>query len=249
MLWLSRGTCRYVHCKAPQGALRQRIRELAQSRVRYGYRRIHVLLKREGIQVNHKRVYRLYCLERLQLYHKRPRRHVSAAHRHRPPAKATRRNEAWAMDFLAERLHGGSKLRVFTVIDIYTRECLAAASASRMGAAEVVKVLEQLRCQRSAPKRIYCDNGSEFAGRLTDLWAYQHQVTLRFSRSGRPTDNAYIESFNRSFRDECLNLHWFLSLEEAKEKIEAWRQEYNESRPHKALNNLSPSEYAVLKAA
>ena len=249
VLRLSRGTCRYVRCKAPQGPLRQRIRELARSRVRYGYRRIHVLLKREGIHVNHKRVYRLYCLERLQLYRKRPRRHVSAAHRHRPPVRATRRNEAWAMDFVADRLHGGSRLRVFTVIDVYTRECLAAASAFRMGAGEVVKVLEQIRCRRGVPKRIYCDQGSEFASRLTDLWAYQHQVTLMFSRPGRPTDNAYIESFNRSFRDECLNLHWFLSLQEAQEKIEAWRQEYNESRPHKALNHLSPSQYAVLKAA
>ena len=153
------------------------------------------------------------------------------------------------MDFVADRLHGGSKLRVLTVIDVYTRECLAAVSAFRMGAAEVVETLEQARRHRGAPKRIYCDQGSEFAGRLTDLWAYQHKVTLRFSRPGRPTDNAYIESFNRSLRDECLNLHWFLSLEEAKEKIEAWKQEYNEIRPHKALNHLSPSEYAALKAA
>lgn len=147
------------------------------------------------------------------------------------------------------RLHGGSKLRVLTVIDVYTRECLAAASASRVGVAEVVKVLEQLRCQKSVLKRIYCDQGSEFAGRLTDLWAYQHKVTLRFSRPGKPTDNAYIESFHCIFRDECLNLHWFLSMEEAQEKTEAWRQKYNETRPHKALNHLSLSEYAALKAA
>ncbi len=249
VLRLSRGTCRYVSCKPGQGALRQRIRELSHARVRYGYKRIHVLLRREGMRVNHKRVYRLYCLERLQLYRKRPRRHVSAAHRHKPPVRATRRNESWAMDFVADRLHGGSRLRVLTVIDVYTRECLAAASAFRMGAVEVVKALEQIRCQRGVPKRMYCDNGSEFSGRLTGLWAYQHQVTLMFSRPVRPTDNAYIESFNRSFRDECLNRHWFLSLEEAKEKIEAWRQEYNESRPHRALNDLSPSQYAVLKAA
>ncbi len=199
MLQLSRGTCRYVGCKSGQEALRQRIRELALSRVRYGYRRIYVLLRREGIGVNHKRVYRLYCLERLQLYRKRPRRHVSAAHRHLPPVRATRRNEAWAMDFVADRLHGGSKLRVLTVIDVYTRECLAAVSASRMGAAEVVEALEHIRRCRGAPKRIYCDQGSEFAGRLADLWAYQHKVTLRLSRPGRPTDNAYIESSTPAF--------------------------------------------------
>ena len=129
------------------------------------------------------------------------------------------------MDFVADRLHGGSKLRVFTVIDVYTRECLGAEVAFRMGAAEVVKVLEQLRCQRSAPKRIYCDQGSEFAGRLTDLWTYPHKVTLRFSRPDKPTNHAYIESFNRSFRDAWLNLHGCLSMEEAQEKIEAWRQQ------------------------
>ena len=140
------------------GSIAPRIRELARSRVRYGYRRIHVLLKREGIGVNPKRVYRLYGLERLQLYHKRPRRHVSAAHRSKPPVLARRWNEAWAMDFVADRLHGGSRLRVLTVINVYTRECLAGASAFRMGAAEVVKALEQIQCRRGAPKRIYCDN-------------------------------------------------------------------------------------------
>ena len=122
------------------------------------------------------------------------------------------------MDFVADRLHGGSKLRVFTLIDVYTHECLAGASAFRMGAAEGVETLEQVKYHKGAPKRIYCDQGSEFAERQVDLWVYQHPVTLMFSRPDRPTDNAYIESFNRSFRDECLNLYGCLSLQEAQEE-------------------------------
>lgn len=242
---LSRTAYTYQATRAPQDALRKRIRELAESRVRYGYKRIHILLKREGIHVNKKRVHRLYCLEGLQLRSKRPRRRVSAAHRVNPSQKATKRNESWAMDFVSDQLQDGTKLRILTIVDTFTRECLAADVGYRMRSENVVNALTRITAERGKPKRIYCDNGREFAGRMTDLWAYANKVELAFSRPGKPTDNAYIESFNGSFRDECLNLHWFDSLSDARVKIEAWHKDYNESRPHRALNDLSPAEYAA----
>lgn len=237
---LSRTACRYQHSAAPQEALRQRIVEIARARIRYGYKRIHIMLKREGIHVNKKRVHRLYCLEGLQLRPRRPKRHVSGSHRKADHRQSSMPNEAWAMDFVADQLANGQKFRILTVVDTFTRECLAADIGIRLRSENVVATLTRLCKTRGIPKRIHCDNGSEFAGQITDLWAYTNKVTLVFSRPGTPTDNAFIESLNGSFRDECLNCHWFDSLPDAKLKIEAWREDYNKSRPHRALNNLPP---------
>ena len=242
---LPRKTFTYVPRKPPQEALRRRIRELATARVRYGYKRIHVLLKREGIHVNKKRVHRLYCLEGLQLRAKRPRRNVSAAARQPPKTRPKAPNIAWSMDFVSDQMSSGQRFRALTIVDIFTRECLAIEPGARMGADDVVRILNKIAVKRGVPERIYCDNGSEFSGRLVDLWAYSNQVILEFSRPGKPTDNAFIESFNGSLRDECLNVHWFDDLTDAQEKLQTWQNEYNESRPHKALNNLSPLEFAV----
>jgi len=165
---LSRSAFRYQHRKSPQTALRERIKEIARTRIRYGYKRIHVRLKREGIHANKKRIHRLYCLEGLQLRPKRPRRHVSAAHRHVQQRPSKTRNEAWAMDFVADQLHDGSKLRVLTIVDIFTRECLAAELGFRLNSGNVVDVLTRITKARGRPKRIHCDNGSEFSGRVTD---------------------------------------------------------------------------------
>ncbi len=239
----SRSAHRYVSRRPPQDALRRRIRELATSRIRYGYRRIHILLKREGIHVNKKRVHRLYCLEGLQLRAKRPRRHVSAATRQPPKCKPQAPNRAWSMDFVADQTSVGEKFRALTVVDIFTRECLAVEPGQKLGGNDVIRVLGAIAAKRGAPRRIYCDNGSEFAGRLVDLWAYANKVTLEFSRPGKPTDNAYIESFNGSLRDECLNVHWFEDLTDAREKMQAWQRDYDESRPHRSLNDLSPLQY------
>ena len=225
--------------------LRARIRELALIRHRYGYRRLHVLLRREGFEVGRALVYRLYCEEGLALRTRRPRRHVSAAHRKPPIREATAPNEAWSMDFVSDQLHNGRRFRALTVIDMHTRQCLAIEVGQRMTGEAVVEVLNRLRYRRGAPQRIYCDNGSEFTSRILDLWAYHNQVTLAFSRPGKPTDNGHIESFNGSLRDECLNAHWFSGLADAKDKIAAWLKDYNESRPHRALNNLAPLEYVA----
>ena len=147
------------------------------------------------------------------------------------------------MDFVSDQLHYGRRFRALTVIDVFTRECLAIRVGRGLGGADVAAVLQRLGARHSPPQRLYCDNGSEFTGRLVDLWAYANKVVIEFSRPGKPTDNAYIESFNGSLRDECLNTHWFSSLADAQEKLEVWRQEYNESRPHKALDDLTPREF------
>ena len=204
-----------------------------------------MLLRREGLPINRKRVYRLYCEEGLTLRAKRPRRHVSAAHRQPVRQQPTQPNQVWSMDFVSDQLHGGKRFRALTVVDVFTRECLAIRTGQKLSGVEVVQILTAIAKERCVPKRIFCDNGSEFQGRLVDMWAYQHKVSMEFSRPGKPTDNAYIESFNGSFRDECLNTHWFSTLDDARVTIESWRQEYNESRPHRSLNHLSPKQYAV----
>jgi putative transposase len=238
-----RGILFYRSSKDPRIGLRSRMREIAQTRVRYGYRRIHVLLRREGWTTGKNLIYRLYCEEQLQLRSKRPRRRkMSVARRERPRARQP--NEVWAMDFVADQLVNGKRFRALTIVDVFSREALAIPVGQRLGAENVVNTLNRLVAQRRAPKAIFADNGSEFTGRLLDLWAYHHKVQLDFSRPGKPTDNGFVESFNGSLRDECLNVNWFESLDEASAIIEAWRVEYNESRPHMALDGLAPGEFA-----
>lgn len=153
-------------------------------------------------------------------------------------------NEAWSMDFVSDALFDGRRLRTLTVMDNYTRECLAIHVDASIRGEHVVEVMETLCAQRGAPVCISVDNGPEFISKVLDKWAYEHKVSLNFSRPGKPTDNAYIESFNGRFREECLNANWFLFLEDARNKIEAWRQDYNEVRSHSALDWQTPSGYA-----
>jgi putative transposase len=155
----------------------------------------------------------------------------------------TRPNEAWTLDFVADQLANGQRIRALTVVDVWTRESLAIEVGQRLRSEHVVQVLTRLTVQRGAPKRLFCDNGSEFCSQLVDLWAYQQRVQIDFSRPGKPTDNAHVESFNATLRRECLNVHWFESLPEAQVRIEAWRREYNESRPHRALQDRTPAEF------
>jgi putative transposase len=223
--------------------LRRRIEEIAAVRIRYGYRRIHLLLRREGWPVNSKRVYRIYCLAGLNLRRERPKRRRAAAHRMSRP-DVTKPNDCWTMDFVADQLFDGRRFRALTILDQYTRECLAIHADQSIKGDKVVDLLKQLAAWHGVPKRVQTDNGSEFASKVFDQWAYEHHVTLDFSRPGRPTDNPFIESFNGSFRDECLNIHWFLSLEDAREKVETWREEYNYFRPHSALGNIPPRQFA-----
>ena len=238
-----RGVYRYKSRRDEQAALRIRIRDIAQTRVSYGYRRIHVMLLREGWKVNHKRVYRLYKLEGLMMRPKRPRRHVSASRR-MVRAIASYSNESWSMDFMSDALYDGQKIKLLTLVDNYTRESLAIEVAWRLGGHGVVATLMQVSEEKGLPKSIRIDNGPEFTSKALDQWAYLNGVELDFTRPGKPTDNALIESFNGRFREECLNECWFLSLEDAREKVEEWRQHYNGERPHGSLGNVPPLEFA-----
>lgn len=241
---LNRSTFYYKGTKESQEPLRQRIKEIASTRVRYGYKRITVLLRREGWHVNHKRVYRLYKEEYLSLRFKRPKRRISAAHRLARP-ETTMSNQCWSMDFVADQLYNGRRIRSLTIVDNFSRECLAITVEHSLKGNDVVATMQKIEYVTGrVPIRIQVDNGSEFISKCLDKWAYEHGTILDFSRPGKPTDNPFIESFNGSFRDECLNAHWFLSLDDAKDKIEAWRIDYNTFRPHSSLNNLTPAEFA-----
>lgn len=229
----------YTSKRGTQAELKQRIKEICQTRVRYGYRRVHVLLRREGWAVNPKRIYRLYKELGLQLRNKAPRRRVKAKLREdRTPA--TRGNETWAMDFVHDQLATGRKIRVLTIVDTFTRFSPAVDPRFSYKGEDVVTTLERICRGTGYPQSIRVDQGSEFISRDLDLWAYQKGVVLDFSRPGKPTDNGFIESFNGKFRAECLNTHWFMSLDDARAKMEAWRRDYNEVRPHSAIGNKPP---------
>jgi putative transposase len=223
--------------------LRQRMKEIAESRVRYGHRRIHTLLRREGWKDNHKRTYRIYKEECLGLRSKRPRRNKSAAHRLERPEK-NELYQCFSMDFVSDALFNGRKFRCLTIVDNYSRQCLAIRVGVSLKGIDVVNALEEIKnIQGIIPKRLQTDNGSEFKSLEMDLWAYSNKITMDFSRPGKPTGNPYVESFNGSFRAECQNAHWFLSLEDASQKIEGWRRDYNEYRPHSSLGDLTPAEF------
>jgi putative transposase len=235
---------RYVSNRPDQTALMLRIRDLAATRARDGYIRIYILLRREGWIVNRMRVYRLYREDGLSLRLKPPQRNVSAINRDRQPA-ASAANEMWSMDFVSDALFDGRRLRALMVVDAFTRQALAIDVDQGIKGEQVVKAMIRIATSRGAPRTILADNGTEFISKALDRWAYENAVTLDFSRPGMPTDNALVESFNGRFRDECLNAHWFLSLADARAKIEAWRRDYNESRPHTSLGWMTPVEYAA----
>lgn len=228
--------------KRDDKAIRNRILEISQVRIRYGVERIYILLRREGWSDNFKRIYRIYKEEGLNLRTKRPRRLGAAAHRNERP-ELSNINQCWSMDFISNQLFDGRRFRALTVVDNYSRKCMAIHADQYLKGPDVVNVLNQLKYQKNEiPKRIQVDNGSEFISKALDQWAYENNVILDYSRPGKPTDNPFIESFNGSFRDECLNVNWFLSLSDAIQKIENWRKEYNNFRPHSSLENLTTNE-------
>jgi putative transposase len=243
-----RASHRYVSVRDERAELRIRLRDLAASRVRYGYRRLHVLLKREGWQVNHKLIYRMYLEEGLQVRTKTPKRKRSCQVRGDRPA-AAKANENWSMDFMADQLFDGRRFRLLTLVDNFSRESLAIRVGQRLTGDDVVGVLEVVASQRGAPQSIRVDNGPEFVSKSLDWWAYFNSVKLDFSRPGKPTDNAFIESFNGKFRQECLNQHWFLNLEDAQEQVDSWREDYNQTRPHSSLGDRTPEEFAACFAS
>jgi len=240
LVGMGRSTARYQTRRGHDEALRRRLRELAAERPRFGYRRLHILLRREGVLVNHKRVERLYRIEQLGV-RRRTRKRIAQDGRRRP-APPSRPNEQWAIDFVSDALAWGRRFRLLAVIDVCTREALAIEIDTSLPGIRVVQVLERVTRERGVPAQIVLDNGPELAGKALDQWAYAHGIQLRFIAPGKPVQNAFIESFNGRLRDECLSQHWFLGLADARRTVEAWREDYNQVRPHSALHYRTPAE-------
>lgn len=239
---LCQNSLRYVPTRRDDTAVRKRIKELAVSRVRYGSDRIHMLLRREGWPDNHKRVRRIYREEGLNLRNRRPRRSKAAAHRLDRP-ELSEPAQVWSMDFVHDQLFNGKRIRALTIVDNFSRFCYAIEVKNTFTGINVAEIMENLKAKYAiVPQRIQVDNGTEFTSKDFDRWAQLNNVTLDYSRPGKPTDNPYIESFNGSFRDECLNTNWFMSMEDAQSKIEEWRIEYNRFRPHSSLQGMTPQE-------
>src|SRR5262245_59846602 len=244
---LSTAVWRYrPQLNAANQKLLEQLHAHAAQRSRFGYRRLHVLIAREGTAVNHKRLSRLYRQAGLQV--RRRRRKLLTRGERVPLPAPNRRGERWSMDFTLDTLADGRAFRTLKIVDDYTRECVAIEVDRSLPGLRVTRVLDRLRTTTGLPQSIVLDNGPEFAGRTLEAWAYAHQLTLCFIRPGKPIENAYVESFNGKFRDECLNEHWFVSLADAQAHIEAWRVDYNTVRPHSALADLTPHQFAESKA-
>ncbi len=231
-------TYRYASKRPDDDGLRQRLKELALERRRFGYRRLHILLRREGIVLNHKKLYRLYREERLMVRKRGGRKRALGTRA--PMAIPQGPNQRWSLDFVSDALASSRKFRVLTVVDDFSRECVALVVDNSLSGVRVARELDRICAETGYPSTIRVDQGSEFVSRDLDLWAYTHGVTLDFSRPGKPTDNAFIEAFNSKLRAECLNAHWFMSLEDARQKLEDWRRYYNEDRPHSGIGQIPP---------
>lgn len=225
-------------------ALRLRIREVALHRIHYGFRRVHAVLVREGWQAGIDRVKRLYRLEGLNLRPKQRKRRRSGIQREVALA-ALGPNEVWSMDFMHDRLADGRSYRLLTVVDVFTRECVALVPAPRFTSHDVIETLNSAIKKRGKPRALRCDNGSEFASIAVDQWAYWNEIKIDFSRPGKPTDNAFCESFNKTVRKEFLNASWFPSIEFARRAAREWRRHYNTERLHRSLGHKTPEEYAL----
>lgn len=242
LIGISRSLYRYTSKRPDDTALTERLTTLAAQKRRYGYRRLHVLLCREGWLINHKRTYRVYNEAGLMV-RRRKRKRIAGMER-QEKVMASAPNQSWSMDFVSDGFVDGRRLRCFNIVDDFTKECLAIEVDTSLPGRRVVSVLERLAECRGLPQSVTVDNGPEFVSKALDEWAYRKRLRLRFIEPGKPQQNAYIESFNGKFRDECLNEHWFLSMRHAREVIAAWRDEYNDERPHSSLGYLTPNQFA-----
>jgi putative transposase len=240
---LNLSTWQYRARRQERSTLRERLKELASQRRRFGYRRLHALLRREGWRVNHKAVHRLYVEEGLQVRRRKRKRLARTLRQAMLVPQAP--NQRWSMDFQHDVLATGQRFRSLNIVDDFSRECPAIEVDTSLPGVRVVRVLDRLAETRGLPKEIILDNGPEMIGKALDQWAWRNGVRLHFIDLGKPTQNAFIESFNGRFRDECLNENWFLDLADARQIIEAWRLDYNRSRPHSALGYATPEEFAA----
>ena len=240
---LSRSALYYHAKKRDDEKLRDALKRVAAQRKRWGYRRLTVVLRREGFADNHKRVYRVY--RELSLQVPKRRRRKTARWRGDKPVAPEHKGQRWSMDFVQDQVAGGRRFRTLNIVDDFTRECLGIEVATSLGGERVVRLLDRLVDYHGKPGRLLMDNGPEFTGKVLDRWAYENEVDLQFIEPGKPMQNGFAESFNGKFRDECLNDHWFLNLTEAREIIESWRHDYNHFRPHSSLNYQTPAEFAA----
>jgi putative transposase len=241
LLGFPRSTMRYQTERVIAPELVADLRQVAMERPRFGYRRLHVMLRRKGWTVNKKLVLRL-VRENGWLVRRKLRKKLAAVPRVKLP-EPTAPNEAWAMDFVHDGTAGGRTFRTLNVVDRFTRECLVIEVDTSITGKRVTAVMRLLSAMRGKPQTIRVDNGPEFISKALDAWAFESGVQLHFIQPGKPTQNGHIESFNGKFRDECLNQSWFTDIADAREQIELWRNDYNQVRPHSALGNLSPIEY------
>jgi len=240
---LCRSSYRYEAQPKNDTEIRDRLRELAEQRHRFGAPRLHILLRREGYLINHKRTERLYREEGLSLRLKKRKKRQS--HLRILLDRPERINQHWSMDFVSDNLYNGRRFRVLTVVDNFSRECPVMEADHSLTGQRVARVLDRIALVRGLPQVITVDNGPEFISKALDLWAVENKVRLRFIAPGKPVQNAFIESFNGRLRDECLNEHIFVNLHNAQQIIESWRQDYNTNRPHSSLKNMTPEEYST----
>jgi putative transposase len=240
LIGVERSSYRYEPRPDRNAALREEMLKLARQKPRYGYRRIHALLERRGYEVNVKRVYRLYLEEGLSVRRKKRKRLV----RDRAiEARLTGPNQEWAMDFVVDGLATGRMVRILSVVDAYTRECVALEADFSLGTGRVTRVLERAISERGRPENLRSDNGPEFTSRRMIGWAEDWKIGLVHIQPGRPMQNGHVESFHGRLRDECLNTSWFRTLNDVRETLANWRREYNEERPHSSLDYRTPEEF------
>ena len=222
--------------------LRRRMIELAQERKRFGYRRVHLMLLREGWNVNHKRVYRIYQEEKLSV--RKRKRKKGSGYRGEAPVRPNGPGKRWSMDFVHDSLANGLRIRTLNIVDDFTRECVAIEVDTSINGKKVARVLERLRSERGLPDVLLSDNGPEFTGKDMSNWAYARNQKHQYIQPGKPVQNCFVESFNGKFRDECLNEHWFQNIEYARSIIYDWKIDYNQNRPHSSLGGKTPEEFA-----
>ena len=236
-----RTTIRYKSRKPSEEELRKQMKEIAIKYRRFGYRRIHIMLKKIHKKINHKKVYRLYKEMNLKVLRRKYRRKILINRREQE--KANKMNQVWALDFVHDRLSCGKTLKMLTIIDVYTRESLDIVVDVSLKSSDVIRALETLIRKKGKPERILSDNGTEFTSKNMIEWSYLQKICWNYIEPGKPHQNGNIESFNGKFRDECLNENWFLSLRETKIIIEQWRKYYNQERPHSSLGGATPCEF------
>lgn len=244
LVGLSRATMRYQAQRSPgEQELTERIKAIALERRRFGYRRVHQMLRREGTEVNHKKVYRLYREAGLAVRKRKRRKGVMVERQ--PLVLPTAPNHTWSMDFVMDSLANGRRIKCLTIVDDFTKECLDIPVALGISGEQVARTLDSIAAFRGYPKAVRTDQGPEFTGKVLDQWAYRNGVELKLIQPGKPMQNGYVESFNGKFRDECLNEHWFLDLAHARKEVSQWRLDYNERRPHSSLEYQTPLEFAA----